>query len=398
MASGDPHSVQKISERLLSSTQACVRCGLCQPHCPTYLIDRHESESPRGRITLAAALAQDRLADAFDSAALALEHCLGCRRCEQVCPAGVRFDALIVDARALVRRRQAPAWRQRALEWAIVQRWPLRVGFALLRALQRLLPTRWLGELPVVPRQGPTAGLHPPIGAGRGRVALFTGCVAQRLDADIHRAAIKVLNRLGWEVWLPPGPLCCGALHRHAGALDAAAGQSDVARSALREVAGSCSAILVAASGCHADLRDAVADLPAPVHELLAFVADDVNLASLALRNATARVALHTPCTQSSGVHRPDAAAAVLGRIPGLRIEQLSDSGCCGAAGSHALLQRERAGRLRDLQLEPLTRNPADVLCSSNVGCRLHLASGLNARGATVSVLHPLELLAEHLA
>src|SRR6185503_16542613 len=84
---------------LLALADRCVACGLCLPHCPTYRLDATETESPRGRIAYMKALAGQNLAPT-PRGDLHLDHCLGCRRCEGVCPAGVEYGALLLAGRA----------------------------------------------------------------------------------------------------------------------------------------------------------------------------------------------------------------------------------------------------------------------------------------------------------
>src|SRR5471030_1897364 len=97
-----------LADPLLALADRCVQCGLCLPSCPTYRLDRSETESPRGRIALARAFADGTLqpnpvADAH------LDHCLGCRRCEAVCPAGVQFGELLFETRHRQRERRRPS-------------------------------------------------------------------------------------------------------------------------------------------------------------------------------------------------------------------------------------------------------------------------------------------------
>jgi glycolate oxidase iron-sulfur subunit len=105
------------------------------------------------------------------------------------------------------------------------------------------------------------------------------------------------------------------------------------------------------------------------------------------------RVALHLPCTQRAVIRSAPALRALLARVPGLDLVEAPDTGCCGAAGLHAIEHPARADALAAPLLDWLAHCGATELLSANIGCRLHLA-----RAAGLPVRHPLELLAEHLA
>ena len=44
-----------------SVLQQCMHCGMCLPTCPTYDATKRERNSPRGRIALMRAIADDEL-------------------------------------------------------------------------------------------------------------------------------------------------------------------------------------------------------------------------------------------------------------------------------------------------------------------------------------------------
>ena len=364
-----------VDRELAAMADACVLCGLCLPACPTYGLDRTEGESPRGRIMLMKGLAEGRIGP--EPGALAhLDHCLACRNCEQVCPAQVKYGALLTGSRARLREARPAGRRQRALEWLFSR--PSRLGVAM--GLRRLFPS---GSLPKPPPRAAFAPLYRPLGPARGRLGLFLGCLGPHHDAGTARAAIALLTRLGWEVAVPPAQGCCGAVHRHAGNAIGAEHLAARNRAAFEGVR----TWVTIASGCHETVALGAPD--ARVVDIFDLLHDE----ELPLRAAApgAPVALHLPCTQRTVVRNAARIAPLMRRIPGLDLRVLPETGCCGAAGTHMVLEPQRADALRVPLLDAVRASGAATLCSSNIGCRLHLGTRVPAR-------HPIELLAEHLA
>ena len=72
----------------------CVECGLCLPHCATYVGTSSEVQSPRGRLALLSHLQTQGDQEAPAAFLEAFDLCIGCRACEAVCPSGVPFELL----------------------------------------------------------------------------------------------------------------------------------------------------------------------------------------------------------------------------------------------------------------------------------------------------------------
>lgn len=385
--------------RIAELADQCVQCGLCLPVCPTYALEPNEAESPRGRIAIASALARG-LADPTADLRQHLDHCLGCLNCEKVCPAHVQYDELLVVTRALL--GPAPERPRRLLNlikqpvlMRTLRRLGSWVGFAHWKdRLASILPapSPWRAALLGMPRERPAEPARPTVhGTDIPHLALFPGCVASIDDAEAEQATITLLRATGHRVTVLPA-FCCGALDLHGGETLAAEQSARRVRDAW--IASGASQLLSVTPGCLGTLRRALpgASVIDPV-EWLAAHGD-----ALRFRPLAQRVALHLPCTQRNVAGTAEALQRLLRRIPGLELLPLPPPPhCCGAAGSHLLEFPERAAQLRDATLRQAASVAPQQLLSSNIGCRLHLASGMAAQGLDWRQLHPLTLLAQQL-
>jgi glycolate oxidase iron-sulfur subunit len=377
-----PAPADATRDRLLALADRCVQCGLCLPTCPTYGLDRTEAESPRGRIALVRAWELGTIAPT-DTADNHLDHCLGCRSCEAVCPAGVDYGQLLAVARSRQRDRRGSSLRQAAVEWLAARPRALTAALGLYRRLFPALP----GALRLLPRPPARDGQLSPADPTVHTAALFMGCVARAYEGDLRDAVSALCAAVGTTVLPAQGQTCCGALHAHGGDSRTSRRLAQTNRQAFS--AGG--TVLTMASGCHEALGQALAGI-ATTSDAITFLHERAD--RLRFRPHRERVALHLPCTQRNVVKSTAALRGLLARVPGLEVVELTAGyGCCGAAGTQMLLAASRAARDRKPRVAAFEHSGATRLLSANIGCRLHLA---NATAKPVQ--HPLELLAACLA
>jgi glycolate dehydrogenase iron-sulfur subunit len=393
------------------ATLDCVHCGLCLPHCPTYQETGRETSSPRGRIYLMRGVAEKRIP--LDELVVGeMSFCLACRACESACPAGVRYGHLVEGMRAEIDARGARGRIARGLERAalrgVVAR-PRRLAalFRSLRIYQRsglqravrasrvlaLVPplARMERMLPALADPDRPPLLVPARGQRRGRVAFFTGCVMPEIFGAANAATVAVLARNGFEVEIPAGQVCCGALHLHSGDPQTAAELHARNRAAFRLDA--IDAVIVNSAGCGAALKDKGDAFARKLRDATEFLAD----AGLRERPGALplRVAYDDPCHLLHGQRIAAAPRALLRAIPELDLFDLpGHRDCCGAAGIYNLTQPAMAATLLARKLQAIRDTAPQVVATGNPGCLLQIGGGVAAAHLDVEVLHPLELLA----
>jgi glycolate oxidase iron-sulfur subunit len=376
---------------------ACVECGLCLPHCPTFRLTGDETASPRGRLNAMAAVAKG-IVEIDTAFADVIGFCLQCRACEAACPSLVPFGRAMEGARAEVaaalpegrlRRSVAGRWvnRRLAMRWATL-------GAALAQRIggRRWLPRRLrigLGGLRKLPlaRRSLLGRTFDPDGEPVGTVGFLAGCVMGPWFDDVNRAVIGVLTAAGYRVTVPEGQGCCGALASHEGAPGRAESMARVNEAAFGEVD-----LLVAdAAGCSAHLGEHPIGVPAEDAVVaVARLLDEGRLPQLAASGRL--VGVQDPCHHQhvQGIHEEP--RRIL-RAAGLRPIDVDPSGmCCGAAGLYSVAHPDAARELGRRKAEEIARITVGTVATANPGCEIQMRGHV---GNGIRLAHPIELYAE---
>lgn len=404
----------------------CIHCGLCLEQCPTYRVLGLEADSPRGRIYQILQVDQGNLAIA-DSFVTHIDRCLGCLACQTACPSGVNYAHIVERARAeiqqnyrrplLARLGRRYVYKQLLKNLRVLAFWAKLLRFYQQSGLQKML--RESGVLKSLHLEN-TEALSPQIddhfsfddlgktfpakGEQRARVAFLIGCVASVSFAELNRATIRVLQKNGVSVYLPPQQNCCGALHAHAGFRDDA---RDLARKNIDAMlSDDVDAIITNAAGCGSMMKeyhDLLAHDAVYAPKAQAFVAKtrDVSefLAGLGLRSPRqkiqARVTYQDPCHLAHAQNIRSAPRELLTVIGADLVEMPHSDQCCGSAGTYNVVQNELSMKILEAKMEDVSSVDAEIIATANVGCMLQLRAGVAQRGLNRRVVHVIDLLDE---
>jgi glycolate oxidase iron-sulfur subunit len=402
----------------------CIHCGLCLQQCPTYRVLGTEMDSPRGRIYQVLLADEGRL-PISDSFATHIDRCLGCLACQTACPSGVSYGHIVERARAQIEQQYRRPWLERKLrdfaygrllaDYKKLSRWARRLRWYQHSTLSRLVRTsgvlRLVGLAEIEKLAPPISDdftfhsfkmLHPAQGERRGRVALLAGCVGSVAFDDLNEATIRVLQANGFEVIMPPGQGCCGALSAHAGRREEARA---FARRNVREFLkdSAFDAILTNSAGCGSTMKD-YADLlreDADQEAVRAFVAKVRDVTEFLVEvgprqpktQLKGRVTYQDPCHLAHAQKIRSAPRELLKAVGVELVEMQHADYCCGSAGSYNVTQNELSMQILDAKMNDVAETGAPIVVTANTGCMLQLRAGARRRGLALEVKHVMEVL-----
>jgi FAD/FMN-containing dehydrogenase/Fe-S oxidoreductase len=377
------------------AVEMCNNNGHCRKFdagtmCPSYRATLDEVHLTRGRAnTLRLALSRQLN---FDEVKDALELCVSCKGCKRECPTGVDMARMKIEFLAHYKAKHGWSARDRAIGY--LPRYAASAArLAPVSNFISSLTKRSLGfsEKRDLPRW--RTDFFTEEGKRDGDVVLFVDTFNRYFEPENARAALKVLQAAGYQVYAPRD-LCCGRTFLSVGLVDEAKREARRMIEALGPYVQRGVPIVGLEPSCLFSLRD---EFPVLAGDALAkdsFLLEEFlarRPGKLKFRPMKQEVLLHGHCHQKAFDAMP-AVEKVLGMVPGLKVSTVQTS-CCGMAGSfgYEAEHYDVSMKMAELSLLPAIRNCSGetLLVADGTSCRHQIADGSGR--AAVHVARVLE-------
>lgn len=237
-------------------------------------------------------------------------------------------------------------------------------------------------------------------------IALFITCFNDTLFPNVGIATTHVLERLGQRVVFPEAQTCCGQMHFNTGyqreAIPLARHFLETFEHAEVIVAPSASCVgmirelypKVAALSGDAAFIEAIDALIPRVYELSEFLVNVLGITDVGAYFPH-RVTYHPTCHSLRILHVGDAPYQLLRAVRGIDLVELAHADeCCGFGGTFAIKNADTSLAILSDKMRCVLDTSAEVLCSADTSCLLHIGGGLHRQRAGVATMHLAEILA----
>jgi len=348
----------------------CIGLGACRKQdagsmCPSYMVTLEEEHSTRGRAHMLFELLQGEvLRDGWrdEHVKEALDLCLSCKACKSECPANV--DLATYKAEFMSHYYEGKVRPPHAYAFGMIDKWaqvaslvPALANFCshapgfshaikgiLSVASQRQMPRfasvsfqEWVRKRRT-PERGEQLAGRPKVVAERREVILWADTFNNYFRPEVARAALEVLEQVGFQVTVPMRHFCCGRPLYDFGMLDKAKKYLRRILQFFSRQIDSNVPVIVLEPSCASVFRDELHNL-FPADERADRLRTQTFLLSEFLERHAAgyqpprllrKIMLHGHCHHKS-LMKMSAEESLLRKM-GADLRTI-DSGCCGMAG-----------------------------------------------------------------
>ena len=403
---------------------ACVKCGVCQAHCPAYRSSRREGDVARGKLMLAAMLAEEKVT-LTERLEQDISMCLMCGSCMHKCPSNVPTHEVVGAIRRMVadekglsstgkvvssllqspRLMRAMAKTGAVLGSAVMKKVPessgLRVRYPAKFMENRTFPkVRFKNFLQRVPE-------HIPGDSDKETVCFFAGCAITYLYPEIGEAMVTILKQLGYPVYIPRQQGCCGIPALSSGAGDVVEKLAEKNIEAFKKYRGA--TIITACASCRGGIQDHYASMSGAdaafygnVVDFSVFLKQAGFLDTLEKMKKDERVdrvcrkvTYHDPChLKNHGI--TDEPRKLLRTLPGVEFVEMENASlCCGLGGTFSVHHYDESKKIGAVKAEAVKNSGAQYVATSCPGCIIQLQDSMNHAGMRVRAVHVLEIIAD---
>ncbi len=222
------------------------------------------------------------------------------------------------------------------------------------------------------------------------RVGLFVTCLGDTLFPSTGRAVVRVLERLGHEVEFPEEQTCCGQMHLNGGYAE----EGLALARRLAVVFDGHEAVVTPSASCAGMLREQLGDEGPPVHELSELLVDVLGVDDVGAYYPH-RVTYHPTCHSLRALRVGDKPERLLRWVRGIDLVELPDAlECCGFGGTFAVKNADVSTAMLSDKLRGVLDTRAEVVCSVDSSCLMHIGGGLSRGRSGVRPVHLAEILA----
>jgi L-lactate dehydrogenase complex protein LldE len=236
------------------------------------------------------------------------------------------------------------------------------------------------------------------------RVGFFVTCLIDLMRPEIGFSAIKLIERAGFEVVVPPAQTCCGQPAYNSGERGIA---RDLAEKMLREFeqfdyvvvpSGSCGGMVLThygdLFGDDPELMGRFARLRAKVYELTDFLVT-VAKVELSPGEFAGPVTYHDSCAGLRELGVKTQPRTLLAQAGVAVTEMKGCEHCCGFGGTFALKYGDISTAIVDEKCDNIHASGTHAVVLGDLGCILNIEGRLRRTGDTTTrVLHIAQVLA----